>query len=213
MRFDQRSAVKWRPARRAALLVALLLPACSPMDTALQAVFGRSMRSQPSFDPYENPRMPADGAVSFSSGNYPATAGEVNLGQPAGLAEDVPPFTAADMARGGEVANALVNPVPATEESLARGQVMFTRMCAICHGPEGNPQQAVILPKLPAMVVFPLASGLATTRSDGYLFGMVTVGRGIMPPYGSQVSYFDRWHIVNYVRQLQGVTAAAGQGR
>ena len=25
-----------------------------------------------------------------------------------------------------------------------------------------------------------------------------------MPPYGHQIPNFDRWHIVNYVRQLQG---------
>ena len=198
---DARSSRRWRPARRAALALTLLLPACSPLDSAMQAVFGRSMRDQPSFDPYENTLLPADGAVSFASGNYPA-----------GLTQDVPTFTALDMAQGGAPVNALANPVPATEQSLARGEVMYDRMCAVCHGPEGNPQQAAILPKLPAMVAFPLASGLAVTRSDGYIFGMITVGRGIMPPYGHQVSYLDRWNIVNYVRQVQERTAAAGQG-
>ena len=194
----------WRLAARAALLLALVVPAaCEPMDTALQNVFGRSMRSQVSFDPYENPLMPPEGAVSFASGNYPAVRGTVNLGEPSGLAQDVPPFTAGDMAAGGLVPSAFVNPVPPDSMSLARGQVMFTRMCSVCHGPEGDPSQALILPKLPAMVAFPLANGLAVTRTDGYIFGMMTVGRGIMPPYGHQISYFDRWNIVNYVRVLQ----------
>ncbi|HCR05021.1 MAG TPA: hypothetical protein DIU18_07520 [Gemmatimonadetes bacterium] len=197
---DARSLRRWRPAHRVALAVALLLPACSPMDSALQAVAGRSMRDQPSFDPYENTRMPADGAVSFSSGNYPS-----------GLTQDVPEFTALDMAQGGAPVNDLPNPVPVTEQSLARGEVMYDRMCAVCHGPEGNSQQAAILPKFPVMAAFPLASGLALTRSDGYLFGMITVGRGIMPAYGHQVSYSDRWHIVNYVKQVQGRNDAAGQ--
>jgi len=31
----------------------------------------------------------------------------------------------------------------------------------------------------------------------------VRVGRGLMPAYGHQVSHFDRWHIVNYIRLLQ----------
>ena len=212
MRNNARTFLPWRQARRLALAVTLLLPACSPLDSALQAVFGRSMRDQPSFDPYENTRLPAEGAVSFSSGNYPAAAGSVNLGTPDGLAPDAPVFTALDMAQGGAPVSALANPVPVTQESLARGQVMYDRMCAVCHGPEGNPQQAAILPKLPAMVAFPLASGLAVTRSDGYIFGIITVGRGIMPSYGHQVSYFDRWNIVNYVRQAQERNAAAGQG-
>ena len=197
---DARFSRRWRPARRAALALTLLLPACSPLDSAMQAVFGRSMRDQPSFDPYENPLLPADGAVSFASGNYPA-----------GLTQDVPDVTALDMAQGGAPVNDLTNPVPASEQSLARGEVMYDRMCAVCHGPEGNPQQAAILPKLPAMVAFPLASGLAVTRSDGYIFGMISVGRGIMPAYGHQVTYLDRWNIVNYVRQVQR-NAAAGQG-
>jgi mono/diheme cytochrome c family protein len=116
------------------------------------------------------------------------------------------------MAQGGAPVNDLANPVPVTEQSLARGEVMYDRMCAVCHGPEGDSQQAAILPKLPAMVAFPLAGGLALTRSDGYIYGMISVGRGIMPPYGHQVTYLDRWHIVNYVKQFQGRNAAAGQG-
>jgi mono/diheme cytochrome c family protein len=58
------------------------------------------------------------------------------------------------------------------------------------------------------MMAFPLATGGALLRSDGYIFGMITVGRGVMPPYGHQIPYYDRWHVVNYVRQLQGRVAA-----
>ena len=201
-------------ARAAALALALSVTTtgCVPMDDVMQTIFGRSMRSQPSFDPYENPLMPPPGAVSFSSGNYPAQAGQVNVAEPEGMGADVPPFTAADMATGGGVTNGLANPVPASAESLARGKVMYERMCAVCHGPLGNPAEAAILPKLPPMVAFPLASGGALLRSDGYIFGMISVGRGIMPPYGHQVSYYDRWNIVNYVRQLQGTIAAPVAG-
>jgi mono/diheme cytochrome c family protein len=39
--------------------------------------------------------------------------------------------------------------------------------------------------------------------SDAYIYAMIRVGRGLMPEYGSRISHFDRWHIVNYVRQLQ----------
>ena len=111
----------------AALALVLAAGACVPMDDAIQAIFGRSMRDQPAFDPYENPLMPPDNTVSFSSGNYPAEDGQVNLGQTAGLPVDVPPFTAADMALGGGGSNALVSPVAATAESLARGKVMYDR--------------------------------------------------------------------------------------
>lgn len=195
-----------------ALGLALALSGCIPMDDAMQAIFGRSMRNQTSFDPYENTLMPPEGAVSFASGNHPGAPGQVNIGQPQGSSDYVPTLTPAIMAQsmapGGPV-NDMVNPVPATPESLARGQVVYERMCGVCHGPQGNPAQAPILPKLPAMVAFPLANGLALTRSDGYLYGMITVGRGIMPPYGHQIAHYDRWNVVNYVRQLQGRVPAA----
>jgi mono/diheme cytochrome c family protein len=195
-----------------ALALTLTLSGCIPMDDALQAIFGRSMRDQPSFDPYENPLMPPEGAVSFASGNHPGAAGQVNIGQPQGNPDDVPTLSPAIMAQstvGGGPVNDMVNPVPATPESLARGKVVYDRMCAICHGPLGNPAEAPILPKLPPMVAFPLANGGALARTDGYIYGMITVGRGIMPAYGHQIAHFDRWNVVNYVRQLQGRTPAA----
>jgi mono/diheme cytochrome c family protein len=207
--FGESPSSRIRGARAvAAVVLALSASACVPMDDAMQAVFGRSMRDQPSFDPYENTRMPADGTVSFASGNYPALAGQVNLGETDGLAVDIPPFTPADMATGGGAIGAFANPVPATAESLARGKVVYDRYCAICHGPNGNPQEAAILPKLQLMMAFPLANGGALIRSDGYIFGMITVGRGVMPAYGHQTTYYDRWNVVNYVRQLQGSIAA-----
>jgi mono/diheme cytochrome c family protein len=39
--------------------------------------------------------------------------------------------------------------------------------------------------------------------SDQYLYAMIRVGRGLMPEYGSRITHFDRWSVVNYVRQLQ----------
>jgi hypothetical protein len=32
---------------------------------------------------------------------------------------------------------------------------------------------------------------------------MIRVGRGLMPEYGSRISHFDRWAVVNHVRRLQ----------
>ncbi len=40
--------------------------------------------------------------------------------------------------------------------------------------------------------------------SDGYIYSIIRAGRATMPAYGYQISHFDRWHVVNYLRQLQG---------
>jgi mono/diheme cytochrome c family protein len=199
--------------------VALLVLAtgCSPLDDALVAIFGRSMRSQRSFDPYENPRMPADGSVPFSSANFPAAPFEFNVGQPEALAQEPPPFTQLMLLRQSPTVVNLQNPVPPTDQSLGRGEVLFNRVCAPCHGEEGLGAQAYIIEVHPLLAAYDLAGATVAGYTDGYLYGMIRVGRGVMPAYGHQISHFDRWHIVNYVRQLQaqsGVGApadAAGQ--
>lgn len=207
------------PAARGALAVVALLAtsACTPLDDAMSAIFGRSMRDQSSFDPYENTRLPAEGAVAFSSANFPAAAGRVNIGHAEAPTYDVPDFTQAATAAppGSDVVQGLANPVPADATSLARGEVLFDRYCAVCHGPEGLGAGAQILARWPALQVYDLAGETVQAYPDGYLYAMIRVGRGVMPAYGHQISHFDRWHIVNYVRQLQaeysdGAGAAAG---
>ena len=182
--------------------------ACVPLDDALAAIFGRSMRDQRSFDPYENAEqnamLPPEGAVPFAAGNYAAGPFDVNLGQAEG-ATDVPaPFTQLDMVNRPEVVDGLVNPVPATAESLARGEELYLRVCSVCHGPDGAGTTGNIFEVHPVMAAYPLQGERSVAFSDGYLYGMIRVGRGLMPPYGHQIGHYDRWHIVNYVRQLQG---------
>jgi mono/diheme cytochrome c family protein len=208
----ERTTSKVRSAGRllATLALALTASACTPLDDLMAVVFGRSMRDQPSFDPYENTRPPADGSVPFASGNLPAGPFAVSVGQPTPTEYDLPSFAQGDLLT---VAAALQNPVPASEQSIARGRLMFGVYCAVCHGPNGLSAEAPIIEKHGLMVAFNLAMGAATTYTDGYIYGMIRVGRGLMPAYGHQVPHFDRWHIVNYVRQLQqGAGGAPGAG-
>lgn len=183
--------------------------ACTPLDDALVAVFGRSMRDQRSLDPYEHPLPPADGAVSFASGNFPTAPFDVNVGQPEPLDSEPPPFTPAMVGQRDPVIMNLQNPVPPTDQSLARGQVLFERMCAPCHGTDGVGANAYIIEVHPVLTAYNVAGAQAAAYPDGYIYALIRSGRGLMPSYGHQVSHFDRWHIVNYVRQLQ---ANAGQG-
>ena len=190
-------------------VIALTSGACVPLDDFMASVFGRSMRDQRSFDPYENAvqnqMLPPEGTVPFAAGNYAATPFGVNVGQPEGSADVPPPFTQLDMVNNPDVVNGLVNPVPASAESLARGEELYTRFCSVCHGPDGAGTTGNIFEVHPAMAAYPLGGPNAIGFSDGYLYGMIRVGRGLMPPYGHQIGHYDRWHIVNYVRQLQGV--------
>lgn len=203
------------PARLLATVLALVaVTGCKPLDDAMVVIFGRSMRSQRSFDPYENPRPAPENAVSFSSGNYPASADEVNIGQPEGV--DVPPFTQADMlpiGTGNEVVQGLTNPIDPTDpDELARGQEMYDRMCAVCHGLTGIGAQAYIAGKHPTVPAYNLAGPTVQGYTDQYIYGMIRVGRALMPAYGARITHFDRWRIVNHVRQLQADFNQANAG-
>lgn len=113
------------------------------------------------------------------------------------------------VAFSGDAAQA-ENPVPASENSLARGQYFYEINCAICHGAGGNPQGAS--PLMPYFRERPPANLLgepALSRTDGEIFQIITDGiEGAMPSLKQNLPDAEmRWSVVNYVRQLQ----AAGE--
>ncbi len=181
-----------------------MMTACTPLDDAMVAIFGKSMRDQASFDPYENNPMNAPGeSVPFAAGNLVARPGEVNIGQPEGLESVPPPFTQADNLEMAEVVMSLENPVEPTEESIARGEELFLRFCSPCHGPNGTGVTGYII--LAGYPPYALVTDRVIEFPDGLLYGMIRMGRGNMPAYGHRITHFDRWNVVNYLRVLQGV--------
>ncbi len=187
----------------AVALLAGLVSACSPFDDLMVAIFGRSMRDQRSFDPYENTLLPAEGSVPFSAGNFSAGPDQISVGQPDPTVKMPPFFTQVEVATEAPVVMEMVNPVEATAESLARGERLYNRFCAPCHSVDGVGANAPIAALHPMLPAFNLSSAATAIRPDGYMYGVIRVGRGLMPAYGHQIPHYDRWHIVNYVRQLQ----------
>jgi mono/diheme cytochrome c family protein len=100
--------------------------------------------------------------------------------------------------------SALVNPTPPDSASLANGRKYFMINCAVCHGVAGKGDGTAVKY---GVFPFPLVSGPALSRTDGYIFGMIRNGRGNMPPY-NRIEEKDRWDVVNYVRGLQGKLSA-----
>ncbi|NNM03642.1 MAG: cytochrome c [Gemmatimonadetes bacterium] len=192
-------------ARLALASLILVSAGCTPLDDLLAGVFGRSMRDQASFDPYEDPLNAPDGSVPFASANLPARVGDVNVGQAEGLQDVPPPYTTMDVLNEAEVVVSLENPVEATSESLDRGQELFLRFCAPCHGPAGDGVSGYML--LAGYPPYSMITERVSGFTDGHLYGMIRMGRGNMPAYGHRISHFDRWHVVNYVRVLQGVAS------
>jgi len=95
----------------------------------------------------------------------------------------------------------LRNPTAATDSSLANGRKYFQINCVVCHGDRAmgdGPATGFGMPGIN------LTTDLTKARTDGYIFGMIRNGRGLMPPY-NRIEELDRWDVVNYLRALQGV--------
>ena len=97
---------------------------------------------------------------------------------------------------------AIVNPIKASSESLARGKNLFEVNCATCHGLNGNGNGPAAL----GIATFPrqLWAWYNTDSStDGYLYWFVTNGRNEMPPWGLVMSENERWDVINYIKTLK----------
>ena len=193
-----------RRMRFALATLALLVTstACTPLDDAMATIFGRSMRDQPSLDPYEQTLQPPENSVPFAAGNLTAGPFEYNIGQPE-RGVDIPEVTALQTGSFAAALDAIENPVEADQASLARGEELYNRVCVVCHGEEGVGSGAYIIEVYPALAAYNLSGAQVAGYSDGYIYSMIAAGRGLMPAYSHQLSYFDRWHVVNYVRTLQ----------
>ncbi|HET7321242.1 MAG TPA: c-type cytochrome [Longimicrobiaceae bacterium] len=144
-----------------------------------------TMRHTVTYDPYEMPRLPAEHTIPVVSpiGDVP------------------PPFTQAQL---DSAAATLTNPYGSSPsaEVLARGKFLYDTQCIVCHGPAGAGDGSIVgggkFPFAPA-----INSAATAARSDGYIYGMIAVGRGLMPPYGEKLRHLDRWAVVTYVRELE----------
>lgn len=165
----------------AALCIAALTTACrgDEIENLVAKVpWFTTMRDQPAVGALEEqPRTPPPGTVTIDAGLPAMTTPEGYAGIP--------------------------NPIEATPESLARGEELFNTFCSVCHGPQGRGGGNVEGP-FPAGLINRLDTPRAIGRTDGYLFGMISTGRGLMPDY-RRIPQEDRWHMVNYVRQLQSL--------
>jgi mono/diheme cytochrome c family protein len=191
-----------------ALLLSLAAAGCTDwagydVDVAAGKVPAFStMRRNVVPDPYGMLRLPAPHSIPVQS--------------PMG---ELPEHFSSD--RLDSVAATLRNPYAggANAAVLARGKVEFNNNCYVCHGPAGAGNGPVVQPATGAngktFGRFPGApainGAITAAKSDGYIYGVMAAGRGLMPPYGFKLPEPDRWAVVEYVRSLQAAAGNAPQ--
>ena len=95
---------------------------------------------------------------------------------------------------------ALPNLVPADARSLDNGRKLYQINCAVCHGHAGMGNGPAVRY---GMAGIALVNDRVRGLSDGYIWGMMRNGRGLMPSY-NRIEDLERWDVVNYIRGLQG---------
>lgn len=100
------------------------------------------------------------------------------------------------------------NPVPATRQAVAKGQALYQRHCASCHGAggKGDGPAAGFGADIPDDLTDPTRQDRLT---DGEIFWKISTGLRagteiVMPGFSRQISTEDdRWMVVAFLRSLR----------
>jgi len=92
------------------------------------------------------------------------------------------------------------SPLPVTRQTLDLGRKRYEIVCAVCHGLLGDGDSVVAK----NMSLKPPPSlHLKAGNADGYYYGVITRGFGVMSSYATHLSVEERWAVVAYLRALQ----------
>ena len=149
-------------------------------------------KDQPRLEPWEA-EMTGSDTIPFR-GNPQFSVPVSGTGVPGFVVSYQPLPTAVDSM------SELVNPTPVSDSSLANGRRYYQINCAVCHGATGAGDGPALKYGMPAPS---LLTPVTQNRTDGYIYGIIRNGRGLMPNY-NRIEDTDRWDVVNYVRGLQG---------
>lgn len=86
-------------------------------------------------------------------------------------------------------------------ELLDRGRRLYGTYCTVCHGGFGNGNGVATQYGMAPPANY--HTDRLRQATDGYLYQVITEGKGLMGPYGPSIRPADRWAIVAYVRALQ----------
>lgn len=120
------------------------------------------------------------------------------------------PYRLPNDSTGLRLSNRLKNPVDSSTAVIASGKALYEMYCDHCHGPKGEGDGKVAAGVTIDGVQKGNYNGVPSYKSDalkpiteGHIFHVITYGKNLMWPHGSQISPEDRWKIAKYVKTLQ----------
>lgn len=94
-----------------------------------------------------------------------------------------------------------VNPVPADEVSIQRGEILFSLHCALCHGDQGA-GDGPLAKYYEERPLRGLDAPSISAQFDGQLYRTISQGYSRMPPQAEGLTPRERWDVINYLRTL-----------
>ena len=156
--------------------------------TGVTLPWDKDMQDQPSVKPQES-------QVSTNRSSVPV----------GGKDDYPPPKDIIELVRARlEAGRTLVNPIRKSPESLARGRQMYERHCLICHGEQGRGNGPVGRQFVPQPMELNL--DYVQLQPDGQIFYTISHGSIAMPFYRQAIAAEDRWHLVNFIKEVFGET-------
>ncbi len=150
---------------------------------------------QPKIDPWEVATMDSLRLAKTAPRGNPQGSVSIYGGSPPEFIVSYKPFPLTVDSMSG-----MRNPTAPDARSLENGHKYYAINCAVCHGDAGDGNGSATNFQFPKIS---LLTESAVNRTDGYLYGMIRNGRGLMPTY-NRIEHLDRWDVVNYIRGLQG---------
>jgi mono/diheme cytochrome c family protein len=150
--------------------------------------------ASPFFSDRRTMRTPPAGTIAFGGGDYASDAGSPRQN---------PDLLQADEAYyKGKQNGTWIDQVPVKVDLnlLRRGQERYDIHCAVCHGATGSGKGIATQYGMVSVVSF--HDPLHQLMPDGEYYNVITNGKGLMMPFASHITVYDRWAIVAYLRAL-----------
>lgn len=112
------------------------------------------------------------------------------------------PYEYENSNEGYDLAKAeLKSPLAYNEANLENGKKMYNIYCISCHGKKGDGNGYLV--EREKLGGVPAYNDAARAITQGSIYHVLMHGKGIMGSHSSQLTYKERWQIVQYVEKLK----------
>jgi mono/diheme cytochrome c family protein len=173
--------------------IAGIVAACAVAGVGIYAAEKLMPVIPPMIHVHDQPKLNAFGESSFFTdgrGMRPAVVGTVARGH-----------LPVEFKTPEEAGKLLGNPLPLTRQAAERGRKVWNDHCAVCHGVVGD--GVALLSRAYGGKPANLLANSVRQQPDGYLYGVIVLGKNAMPSYAPDLDEPDRWSVVHYVRILE----------